>query len=154
MLTFYRATAEDIDLILALERQAFDIPWTRLMLEDSLRSPYRFIVAQQYESVVGYAIDLLIAAESQVLTIAVAPAFQGRGYGRALLKYLLNTAKNQGATQVYLEVRLSNQRAISLYRSMGFQLVGKRLGYYPVSPEKGGGREDALVFCLELIGCS
>lgn len=57
-----------------------------------------------------------------VLTrLFVRPDYRSRGYGRALLLYLLNDAMEQGATKAMLQVGASNTGAISLYESMGFR---------------------------------
>jgi ribosomal-protein-alanine N-acetyltransferase len=62
-----------------------------------------------------------------VHTVAVDPAHQGHGIGRALLRALLALA---GSVTVFLEVRTDNEMAIALYRSEGFAVVGTRRGYY------------------------
>ena len=58
-------------------------------------------------------------------------------------------AARLGAEQVFLEVRVSNAPAITLYRSEAFAAVARRKAYYPPSPIDGT-REDALVMRLEL----
>jgi len=77
--------------------------------------------------------------EGEIANIAVAPDEWGAGIGRALLDAALDEADRRRATAVYLEVRDSNERARHLYRSRGFEEVGRRRGYYrrPV--------EDAIV---------
>jgi ribosomal-protein-alanine N-acetyltransferase len=63
-----------------------------------------------------------------------------------LLEYGLRAGIDLGAENAFLEVRVSNQAAIVLYERIGFQQVGLRKQYYP----DGDGREDALVYLLEL----
>jgi ribosomal protein S18 acetylase RimI-like enzyme len=69
--------------------------------------------------------------ESEILNLAVSPDFRRLGIGRALVKSLL--AGFSGT--VFLEVRASNEKALLLYKSLGFQEVGRRFGYYEVPPE-------------------
>ena len=59
---------------------------------------------------------------------------------------LLDRAAGLGAKECFLEVRVSNDRAISLYRSLGFTQIGERSSYYPGDT----GREDALIFSRSL----
>ncbi|MEO8025685.1 MAG: ribosomal protein S18-alanine N-acetyltransferase [Bryobacteraceae bacterium] len=66
--------------------------------------------------------------ESEVLNMAVDPAFRGRGIGAALLRQILHG-------DVFLEVRESNNAARRLYLSAGFRDCGRRRGYYSEPPE-------------------
>ncbi|MGH4018593.1 MAG: ribosomal protein S18-alanine N-acetyltransferase [Pseudonocardiaceae bacterium] len=116
-----------------LERKLFagDGPWSARAFVDALAAGYHYVAARNGDALVGYAgIELLAAppaAEAEVHTLAVDPAYRGRGIGRALLRALL--AHAAGAT-VFLEVRTDNQAALALYRSEGFTVVGIRRGYY------------------------
>ncbi len=65
--------------------------------------------------------------------------------GRILVEHMLKCAKSKAAEKMFLEVRPSNQVAIKLYESMGFEQIGLRRAYYPGNE----GREDALVLALE-----
>jgi ribosomal-protein-alanine N-acetyltransferase len=63
-----------------------------------------------------------------------------------LLQRTLRQSTRFGAQAIFLEVRPSNAMAVHLYRSVGFQIVGRRRNYYP----SHRGREDALVLRLDL----
>jgi ribosomal-protein-alanine N-acetyltransferase len=69
--------------------------------------------------------------ECEILNLAVSPDFRRLGIGRALVSWLL--AGFSGA--IFLEVRASNAGAVRLYKSLGFQEVGLRSGYYDEPPE-------------------
>jgi ribosomal-protein-alanine acetyltransferase len=71
--------------------------------------------------------------QADVLTIAVARAYWGRGIGSALLGALLQAAIGRGCTEVFLEVREDNPRARGLYLRRGFEEIGVRRGYYQPS---------------------
>jgi ribosomal protein S18 acetylase RimI-like enzyme len=62
------------------------------------------------------------------LGIAVDPAHQGRGYGRMLMQYLHEVARARGAVKVRLRVHPENERAISLYRSLGYVFSDQQRG--------------------------
>jgi len=77
--------------------------------------------------VAGFVVSRPLAeGECELLNLAVAPAFRRRKVARELLKSLLEAPNRV----VYLEVRESNQAARNLYKSMGFQEVNVRRGYY------------------------
>ena len=79
---------------------------------------------------IGYAGLLAGVGEAEVLTIAVAPAHEGRGLGAVLLTELMREAARRECDDVVLEVRVDNDRAQRLYRRFGFEGVGIRKGYY------------------------
>jgi ribosomal-protein-alanine N-acetyltransferase len=95
----------------------------------------------------GYAGLMFIPGGTQadVLTIAVRPAFWGRGIGSALLAALLAAARDRGCAEVFLEVRADNPRAQGLYRRRGFAEIGVRRGYYQPSGT------DAIVMRKDLL---
>ena len=86
----------------------------------------------------GMILARVVADEAEVLTLAVDPAARRHGLGWALLVQALATARQRGASAIFLEVASGNGAACALYAGAGFVTVGHRRGYYP-----GGG--DALV---------
>lgn len=83
--------------------------------------------------------------ELHLLNITVVPAWRGRGLAVVMLDRLVNACRQRGLTQLWLEVRASNERARAVYLRYGFSEVGRRRAYYPV-PQ--GPREDALLMSL------
>jgi ribosomal-protein-alanine N-acetyltransferase len=71
---------------------------------------------------------------------------QGQGLGSMLLAHLCKVAVAFGATQLFLEVRSSNEAGLRLYDKWGFVRIGCRKDYYPAAQ----GREDAIVMRREL----
>jgi ribosomal-protein-alanine N-acetyltransferase len=98
-------------------------------------------------AVAGYGVLSVAAGEAHVLNVCVGPDHRGLGLGRFLLRRLLDIARWNGAGRVFLEVRPTNPVAQSLYRSMGFEEIGRRPKYYPAKD----GREDAIVMALDLL---
>jgi len=80
-----------------------------------------------------------ILDEAHITLLAVHPNYQGRGLGQALLWGLMQAARDRALERATLEVRASNQPAISLYSKFGFQLAGRRRRYYKDT------NEDALI---------
>ena len=84
--------------------------------------------------------------EAHILNLAVEPNLRDRGLGSQTLRFLVKDARGQGARQIFLEVRASNQPAIQMYLNQGFNEIGRRRHYYPTKD----GREDALILGMEL----
>ena len=130
--------ASDAARCAALERLLFpgDDPWSAAAFRDELLAGHTYLAARQGELLVGYGGLAVVArppaAEAEIHTIGVDPAFQGRGIGRALLRGLLDAADSRCAT-VFLEVRTDNDAARTLYASEGFTVVGLRRRYYQPS---------------------
>ena len=137
---------EDLDLVMAIEREAYPFPWTRGIFRDCLRAEYPAWIHEARGEAIGYAVISLAAGEAHILNLCTAPVAQGQGHGRRLLRHVLRMARGRGAQRVFLEVRPSNEHAIALYQSMGFIEVGRRKAYYQATD----GREDALVLKLSL----
>jgi len=123
---------EDLEAIVAIERAAFSDPWSMQSFRDAHAHPaVHFVLARGDDGlVVGYVVAWLVADEGEIANLAVAPEGWGSGIGARLLDAALEAAAARGIANVYLEVRDSNERARRLYRSRGFEEVGRRRGYY------------------------
>ena len=132
-------TKEDIGIIAEMERRCFHDAWTEEMLSDTLRYPiYNCFLAEEEGQVCGYCCLIVVCEDAEVGNIAVDTPFRGRGVGKALMEAMHQCAKEKGATQAFLEVRVSNENAIALYKKFGYESYGIRARYY----EDG---EDAMV---------
>ena len=137
---------DDLDDVIAIEESVYPFPWTRGIFHDCLNIGYVCRVFLHKEKVIAYSIISVAADESHLLTIVVAKDEQRKGYGKKMLDEMVRVAKTHAANIMYLEVRASNKAAIQLYHDNGFNELGVRNNYYPAE----NGREDALVFALEL----
>ncbi|HET6419075.1 MAG TPA: ribosomal protein S18-alanine N-acetyltransferase [Geobacteraceae bacterium] len=133
-------TEDDLDEVLVIENASFPSPWSRTLFVSELNSPHSFpmVAVDSGEAVVGFICPMLVVDEGHILDVAVAPVFREMGVGRLLVEKVLDECRMQGAEFVSLEVRVSNLKAISLYRQLGFIITGRRKRYY----ENG---EDALL---------
>lgn len=139
-------TEADLDTVLAIEQAVQRYPWTHGQFADALKAGYWCAVDEQAGEVRGYAILMPALDEVEVLTIGIAAAQQRKGVGRALLAAMLGQARERNMVRAFLEVRPSNEAAVSLYRRMGFAEIGRRRGYY----RDAAGCEDAIVMAKEL----
>ena len=142
---------DDLALVLDIDRLSFPVPWPersyRYELTENPAS--HLLVAESngaLQRVVGFIGCWLIADEVHISTLAVHPSFRGLGIGRTLLEASLEEMARRGAEIATLEVRVSNATAISLYQKLGFELVGRRAGYY-----RDNG-EDALLMTVTGLG--
>lgn len=136
---------EDILKISALEKECFPSePWTYGMLASSYESDnFTGVLTEENGEITGYAGMSVGVDEADIENIAVAEAYRRCGRGAALLQNLLHTARKMGVKKVFLEVRVSNSPAISLYIKHGFKGVYARTRYYSDG-------EDCLVMAKEL----
>jgi ribosomal-protein-alanine N-acetyltransferase len=133
--------ASDLDVVLRIEQQVHEHPWTRGNFDDALASGYLCKVAERDGETIGYAVLMQGVDDAELLDIGIAAQQQRRGFGRAVLEAVLALARELGRQRVVLEVRASNAAAIGLYRAKGFSEIGLRRNYYAAS----NGREDAIL---------
>lgn len=117
----------DIPAIFAIEQTVQVSSWSLQMFEDSLKHRDLGWVLVNENELRGYMLvkPVLNYPEADILTIAVAQEQQRKGYGQALLTFLLTQF-----SCLYLEVRVSNKPAIALYEKCGFKTIGTRPKYY------------------------
>lgn len=127
-------TLNDLDEMAVIEAALFaGEAWSPALVRDEITGPHRRYLALEEAStgkLAGYAGLLLVGAEGDIQTIAVAPEFQGTGQGRRLMEALIAAARELRVRQLFLEVRADNQVARALYVSLGFEEIGRRPGYY------------------------
>jgi ribosomal-protein-alanine N-acetyltransferase len=138
--------SDDLSAIMEIENRVYPFPWTLQIFQDCLQAGYQLWVLEQDDRIIGYGVMSIGADEAHLLNICIHPDYRGQGYGRFLLEELLQFAKQQWVTIIFLEVRSSNQIAMNLYFQVGFNQVGIRKRYYPALQ----GREDAFIFALDL----
>jgi [ribosomal protein S18]-alanine N-acetyltransferase len=134
--------------IVEVHGQSFDHGWSATTFQDLLNKPTsRLYVAYEDDTLLGLLLVACISPESEILTIATAPAARRRGIGRGLLDYMRQALSQEGVSEVHLEVAMDNAPAIGLYHSLGFEKVGLRKAYYDRRPAPP---VDALVLKLNI----
>lgn len=147
--TFTEFREQDVAAILSIETAINPSPWSEENFRSSLARKHLCLGVKQDQDWIAYAVCSQVLDEVELFIIGVSKEQQGKGLGKVLLSALIEMLRVSART-LFLEVRESNQRAISLYESVGFNCVGQRPNYYPPAG-KNPGREDAYIFALELI---
>lgn len=146
--TFCKLGLADLDQIVEIEQAVYSHPWTRGNFLDSFYSGY--VVSGLREPgglLLGYFVLMPVVDEMHLLNLAVRAERQRRGVARILLDKLSESIRAQQFSSILLEVRISNQRALEVYRRYGFAEIGRRKAYYP---SVNNVREDAIVMRMEL----
>jgi len=134
-----RLTYSDLPQVIAIERQAFPTPWSLSMFVLELSKPSGICLAALVDGrLAGYLICSRYDTVWHVMNVAVEPRLRRRGIASRLMDHLFDTA-DRPHEQYTLEVRQSNEGAISMYERFGFRGAGHRRGYYHDN------REDALI---------
>ncbi len=137
--------SEDLLQIAELEKVIFSLPWSLSALNEFVsHDTGRILVASNGGIVVGYITFNTVLDEIQIANIAVHPSYRRMNIGINLLKMLYESAIVDKMSVITLEVRQSNEPAISLYKKCGYETVGTRKNYY------SNPKEDAILMNLYL----
>ena len=109
--------------------------WSEQAIANALAaSPGYHFVGIVGGQIAGFISARRIAVEGEILNLAVKPEFRRQGIGHALASAILERFDRDGVRQVFLEVRESNDAAISFYQRLGFHQIGRREAYYSDPP--------------------
>ena len=154
-------TIEHIPQVVEIEKQSFSMPWSKAAFLESFSYDHAvFLAAVDYEygdiesklqptgkksKVAGYIGMYMVLNEGDITNIAVSPEYRGKGIGLALMNELKRLAVQKNIDNLILEVRESNDAAISLYKKVGFCPAGIRKNFYekPI--------ENAIVMYMKLL---
>ena len=156
--------SEDIVAVAEIERECFSQPWSEKSFEDSIsRDDTIFLVCEETQNshavevqntaeekfldgqITGYIGMYISFDEVSITNVAVSPKFRKQGIGKLLVSKAKLEAKEAKAETIFLEVRVSNTPAISLYEKMGFENLGVRKNFYDHP------KEDAYIMRCDLV---
>jgi ribosomal-protein-alanine N-acetyltransferase len=143
---------DDVPQVMAIERDSFTLPWSDYTYRHELlenRNAHYFVARrvdgwiskpsswwgrifkrEVQAPVVGYGGFWVVIDEAHISTIASDVKWRGHGIGELMLLAMIERSSELRAHEVTLEVRVSNTVAQNLYRKYGFEVVGRRPGYY------------------------
>ena len=140
-----KMAADDLTRVHELDTICFSAPWSlrnfRYEMEEN-QSSSQWVAETQEGLIVGAIVSWLVVDEIHIATLSVDPVYRRKGIARKLVCKALQDGVRRGATASTLEVRARNTAAQRLYFKFGYQLVGRRPGYYH---DNG---EDALLLTL------
>lgn len=138
-------TEADLADVCMIEQETFSEPWSREDFASALENPNnKYLVAEEGD-IIGYCGYWGIAGEGNIYNVAVKKEYRRKKVAYKLLSELIRVAKDQGVGSLTLEVRKSNQAALCLYESLGFQKEGIRKDFYQKP------MEDAVIMWLRPI---
>lgn len=140
-------TPKDVTSVAAIEAQCFSQPWSEKSLLDSLaREDTIFLVCEEEcnSQIAGYMGMYVSFEEGSITNVAVSPEYRKKGCAKLLVAELKRSAKEVNIENIFLEVRVSNEPAISLYKKMGFEELGVRRKFYEHPTE------DAIIMSCRL----
>ena len=138
---FRYAKNSDLTEVKAIEQLTSPYPWSDQLFDESIN---KLLVITQKQDIIGYAVVALVAQQAELHLIAIHPKAQSQGYGQLLLALIIESMP-ASIESFFLEVRVSNCRAIRLYQRLDFVQIGERKDYY----RNGMGTEDAIIMARE-----
>jgi ribosomal-protein-alanine N-acetyltransferase len=135
-------TTDDLGAVTHINQVCLPENYTDFFFIDlARRFPETFIVAEEDREVVGYIMCRIEAGLSNfglggltkkghVVSVAVMPEYRRRGIGEALVTKAIEGMRMYGAKQCYLEVRVTNEEAVGLYKKLGLEVTRTIRGYY------------------------
>lgn len=146
MINICEMELKHIEQVFEIEKQCFEIPWSKKSFEDEIKKNKMaiYLVALENDNVVGYAGMWHVVTEGHITNIAVKSEHRQKGIAKKLVSNLIKIAIEKEMIGITLEVRKSNLIAKKLYESFGFKLDGIRKEYYE-------NKEDALIMWKYLV---
>ena len=140
-----RLDSEHIPDVAGIEMLCFSSPWSEKSLELLTGDGGVGFVAVCEGQIAAYGGMMTVLDEGQVTNIATHPDFRRRGAAKRVVEALADYGRANGIESIYLEVRKSNNAAISLYEVCGFFAIGERKKFY------SNPTEDAVIMKKTLV---
>jgi len=124
-----------------IEKENFSEPWSDVSIKESAQNNTKFFVcADESDTVLGYVGLNYVLDEGYITSVCVDKNHRNKGIATLLFERCFLFAEKNGLSFISLEVRKSNEKAISLYEKLNFSNVGLRKNFYSYP------REDALIY--------
>lgn len=96
---------------------------------------------------VGFILIRHIFDEAEIIDIGVIPNYRRQGVAITILQKVLSALKAAEIKKIFLEVDITNQPALQLYKRFGFEVMSYRKAYYYIAPQMF---HDAVNMCLNI----
>jgi ribosomal protein S18 acetylase RimI-like enzyme len=122
----------DLPAVAEVDALAFDLIWQNSLpaIEQAHRQSLLATVAEADGQVIGYQLSTRNPLGAHLARLAVRPAAQGRGLGRALVADLTQRTARQGITHITVNTQSDNRTSLALYARTGFRETGERFPVY------------------------
>lgn len=122
----------DLNEIMILEHELFTSCWSEEdFIYELTTNPFSLnYVIEENGMIIGYIGVWITYEQAQITTLGVKKEFQHLGHAIKLMKYVEKIFEEKHCEQISLEVRISNEAAIHLYKKLGYQKAGIRKNYY------------------------
>lgn len=134
----------DLEEAYKIELDVNPSPWKYETFLSSFEVGHKGLICKKDNLMNGFIIFSPISPEAHVLSISVRNEMQSKGIGTLLLKSMLDQCKVMNYKKIFLEVRVSNEKAINFYEKFGFSKDAIRNNYYTDNSE------DALLMSLSI----
>jgi ribosomal-protein-alanine N-acetyltransferase len=122
------ARIDEAKLLAFIHQAAFDkAGWSLEQMQESVKNPHNYVIKH---GDVGFVLFQLLGDECEVITLAVLPQFQGKGFAREMIIEMLGICGFMKVKKVFLEVSTKNTTALNLYRKFTFIEYNRRSKYY------------------------
>jgi len=140
--TIRQCTPEDIQSVLGINMRTLPEHYSDYFyLEILSEFPETFLAAEIGEMVVGYIMCRIeygfshlkrfgLSRKGHIVSVAVLDEHRNKGVGTKLVEHVMEEMRKKSCKEVYLEVRVSNLRAIALYERLNYKKVSRLEGYY------------------------
>lgn len=135
----------DVIHVHEIESQMADFPWGKNIFRDCVLIGYGAWVVELNNKIIGFALMTVDKDRCHIVNITIHKEHHRKGFGRELMNHMIHKAKQAETKEIILEVRVSNEPAITLYKSLGFREIGIKPAYYE---KVGNQREDGLLMSL------
>ena len=134
----------DLEEAYKIELDVNPSPWKYETFLSSFEVGHKGLICKKDNLMIGFIIFSPISPEAHILSISVRNEMQSKGIGTLLLKSMLDQCKVMNYKKIFLEVRVSNEKAINFYEKFGFSKDAIRNNYYT------NNSEDALLMSLSI----
>lgn len=134
---------EDIEEIVKGEEKVFGHSLGYdLIYSDLALNPYALYVVLEIEEEIHGYVGMWITDNIEIINLYVDEEYQGMGFGSIIMDFVIDVCEQSNISNLSLEVRSSNFKAINLYEKYGLKKSHIRKNYY-VNENKE--TEDAIV---------
>ena len=151
-ISFNKLSSVEIPLVLLIEEQNSDYPWSQLQFTTSIENSNNLCYCLSLDGkTIGYLIAMLAGDTADILNIGIDSDFKRQGHSTALLNHLIEELSKRDIGEILLEVRAGNKSAIQFYKRQGFEEISVRKNYYTKNSKNQSHREDGIIMRIKIL---